>query len=435
MLRKSTTTSTTSTTQLGSNIMDNNAFKDLVRTHNQPGSSKAIARKAVEEEFQKKKKRTRGGGYNDSDDEDEGGGGKTSFGKKQRNKGGKPDNNDYYGNGKRDQKDDDNAKAIEEDLSSRYRDRAKERREGGTAVPGTTAPASSSDAFLIIPHNKRGLDIALARKDRQAAGLKLVERDGEKSMTATTTENKYSTVDDDEVPPNDCKIRKELPSLNEAKLILEDFISSKNSIDSINSNSSNNNKDNNNIDGYRSIIVSSGMVEYINGVLKLKTSDISSFSSSSWDNNYDNNNNGTASSSSDTAAEDENTCSMAGKTLQRTMYSLAIDGHPSDSTRAWEIPRQYTLSRVGSGSSSKSPILLSKDVMNKIDLVFKSRNIIRDEMMKEQVGRTRGIQSTTTTKGEASYVKDTTNKGNNSNNQNDSDDDDDDDDIFGGLDN
>ena len=183
------------------------------------------------------------------------------------------------------------------------------------------------------------------------------------------------------------------------------------------------------------------MVEYINGVLKLKTSDISSFSSSSWDNNYDdNNNNRTASSSSDTAAEDENTCSMAGKTLQRTMYSLAIDGHPSDSTRAWEIPRQYTLSRVGSGSSSKSPILLSKDVMNKIDLVFKSRNIIRDEMMKEQVGRTRGIQSTTTTtttttKGEASYVKDTTNKGNNSNNQNDSDDDDDDDDIFGGLDN
>ena len=410
--------------------MDNNAFKDLVRTHNQPGSSKAIARKAVEEEFLKKKKRTRGGGYNDSDDEDEGG--KTSFGGKKRNKGGKADNN-YYGNGKQhEQKDDDNAKAIEEDLSSRYRDRAKERREGGTLGTGTAPASSASDAFLIIPHNKRGLDIALARKDRQVVGLsKLVGI--EKSMATTSTENINSTVDDDEVPNNDCKIRKELPSLNEAKLILQDFVSSKNnSIDDSINTSINNIKDSNNLDDdYRSIIVSSGMVEYINGILKLKTSDINSFSFSPLDNNA------TASSSDNTAA-DENTCSMAGKTLQRTMYSLAIDGHPSDYTRAWEVPRQYTLSRVGGGgssSSSKSPTLLSKDVMNKIDLVFKSRNIIRDEMMKEQVGRTRCIQSTTTTrKGEVSHVKDTTNKGNNNNDSDDDDDDDDDDDIFGGLD-
>jgi len=163
-------------------------------------------------------------------------------------------------------------------------------------------------------------------------------------------------------------------------------------------NSINNNRTHNNLgdNNNNSIILGSGMIEYINEILTFDTT-----SSSSWENS--------AIASSET--DQSSTASTAGKTLQRTIYSLAIDGHPSDLKRAWEVPRQYALSSRGEVSSGKSSALLGSDVMDKIDLVFTSRNIIRNEMIKEQIG---------------SQVV--------TGRIDDDNDDDDDDDMFGGLD-
>ena len=132
--------------------MDNDAFKDLVRKKASIQSTKEIARKAVEEEFKKKKKRKRGGGDDDyssssSDDDDD------HKGSKQRRKqtDNKKDDDD-------DGDDDDDAKRVQEDLAARYRDRAKDRRENNS---------EKAQDFLIIPHNKIGLDLAQLRKERQ----------------------------------------------------------------------------------------------------------------------------------------------------------------------------------------------------------------------------------------------------------------------------
>jgi len=186
------------------------------------------------------------------------------------------------------------------------------------------------------------------------------------TATATATIRTCNIKDRNGVDEVHCNIKKKKPtSSEEAKSILQNFVSSKNSIN--NNRTHNNLGDNNN----NSIILESGMIEYINEILTFDTT-----SSSSWDKS--------AIASSET--DQSSTASTAGKTLQRTIYSLAIDGHPSDLKRAWEVPRQYALSSRGEGSSGKSSALLGSDVMDRIDLVFTSRNIIRSEMIKEQIG-------------------------------------------------
>jgi len=407
--------------------MNNDAFKNLVRTEAKKGalagSSKVIARKAVEEEFRKKKKRRRGGGgYASSSDED----------------GDDDDRQSSKKNSKKQQqqeedkkKKEDDAKAIEKDLSARYRDRAKERREGklaatttdesSTAAAATAAAASNN--FLIIPHNIKGLDLELARKERRELQTRYGGGNNNRSTptatTTTTTKENKDKASTDETEINCSKTRKEMPTMDQAKQILKDFLSLDSSIDNNNDNdNSNYNNNNNNDHDDRSIILRSGMVEYLNEILSWKNFDITSWDGATTTTSDDSGGTTTTAATTGTAA--------AGKSLQRTKYSLAIDGNPSDPTRAWEIPRQYTLSDGGGGGGIFSSALLTSDVMNRIDAIFRSRNSIRDEMMEER-------KSISTARGHSQKATDKDNNDNN-NKMEDDDDESDDDDIFGGLD-
>ena len=249
--------------------MDNNAFKELVQKQAGGPSSKEIARKAVETEFQKKK-RKRGGGYASSSDEEEG---DDEIGRKRKQRGKGEENEE--------EDEEDTEKAIQEDLASRYRDRAKERREGvggGDESDGeeNDQPVSLAVSdFLIVPHNKKGLDLSLVRKERQ--GLK--KSGNEKDIVA------------------EMEMRKEMPSLEEAHEILSKHAKESSSAPTL----------------------SRGLNGYIQ--------------------EFVNRNNEKIEGKYDTV-----TCGTNGKTLQKTKLAFAIDGHPSDAARAWQRPRPYTLS-------------------------------------------------------------------------------------------
>uniref|UniRef100_A0A7S4AVL0 RED-like N-terminal domain-containing protein n=1 Tax=Pseudo-nitzschia australis TaxID=44445 RepID=A0A7S4AVL0_9STRA len=360
--------------------MDNNAFKNLVRTHNtatsSSSSSKAIARKAVEEEFQKKKKRKRGGYASSSDDDDDD---RTSRSSKSKRKQ-QGDNNDQQADGK-----DDDAKAIQKDLSARYRDRAKERREGKPAATngdndsgigaglgaddGVGIGSSSNDnnnnnnnnnnGLLIIPHNIKGLDLALARKERR----ELLQK---KQTTLATKENSTDNADTKNETTASTTVRTELPSMDQAHHILEEFLSSSSS-----SSSTAGKKDNNKNDYRRDRsrpypirdYLSKNMVEYLEEILRWKKFDITS-----WD----------CGDETKTTNTTTGTTRAAGRSVQQTKYALAIDGNPLDATRAWEIPREYTLSGFGGRGSANTPSLTIVE-MNRIDAVFCHRNSMREK--------------------------------------------------------
>jgi len=298
--------------------MNNNAFRDLVRSHGEKNSSKAIARKAVEDEFRKKKRKRSGDADSSSDEEED----------------------DHKYKNKRKQKEEkepeeDDAEAIQKDLSSRYRDRAKERRDGRADETETTE--ASNNNFLIVPHNIKGLDLALARKERTA----LQSKSGGENQKPTTAAN--AGEDDAE---GASKIRDKLPTLEQAHEILQAFLSK-----------DKNKTTNDDYDEYDfPSSLSSGIVEYLGELFNWKTLDVSTWEAE-----------GTA----------------AGKSLQHTKFSLAIDGHPLDSLKAWQIPREYTQSRGGSSGGS-SPSLSPVDLMNKIDAFFSRKNLIRAKMMERQ---------------------------------------------------
>lgn len=354
--------------------MNNNAFKDLVRAHGaNNSSSKAIARKAVEEEF-RKKKRKRAGDYSSSDEDD--------------------NNHSSYKSSKRQQKqenkeeDDDEVEAIQKDLAARYRDRAKERREGKVAdktdEKSAAATPGSSNHLLIVPHNKKGLDLALVRKER----LELQSRSGGGNRISTTT---TSADKDDKESQNkmdsSCKTRDKMPSLNEAHQILQAFLSAGKE-KNINGNYNNDSPP---------TIQSNGLVEYLSEILSWKTLDV-------------------------TKIEGEN-AAASRKSLQNTVFSLAIDGSPSDPTRAWEIPRQYNLSQGGgSGGDVSSSAFLPITVMNKIDAVFRKKNSIREEMMEGQTSKARN-DATSNVKNEKAIKSDGNNNSNTSGVDDESDDD------------
>ena len=372
--------------------MNNNAFKDLVRARIGSTSSKAIARKAVEEEFRKKKRRRPGGGgdLSSSDEEDDYESSHKKKGKRQQE-----DENE--------KKDGDDAEAIQKDLSTRYRDRAKERREGklsatSTSTDETTAATAAdpgaSNSLLIVPHNIKGLDLALVRKER----LELRTKSGgenRKSTTATTIDNegkestsKIKSIDETRV--------KMPTTLDQATRILQDFLATDNG---------RNTNDSYNEDDSLPVILSNGLVEYLSEIVSWKTLDISTWEGGPTDSK-----------------------AVASKSLQYTKFALAIDGSPSDPMRAWEIPRQYTQGG-GSGGVASSSGLLPTDVMNKINTVFRKQNSIREEMMERQTSKARWTRidlkkDTPTPAGKDNYND--LNAG--------ADDDESDDDMFGGLD-
>jgi hypothetical protein len=376
--------------------MNNNAFKDLVRARIGSTSSKAIARKAVEEEFRKKKRKRPGGGgdLSSSDEEDDHQSSYKKKGKRQE------EDESEEGNG-------DDAEAIQKDLSTRYRDRAKERREGKLAASTSTdeniaaaADLGASNSLLIVPHNIKGLDLALVRKER----LELQTKSGGGNRKLTTTTNTTTTDKEDKESTSKIKYidetRDEMPTLDQATQILQDFLSTDNG------------KNVNDIYNGDSlpVILSNGLVEYLSEILSWKTLDIST-----WEGGP------TA-----TAA--------ASKSLQHTKFALAIDGNPSDPTRAWEIPRQYTLSQGGgSGGVASSSALLPTDVMNKINAVFRNQNSIREEMMERQTSKAGNRWTRIDLKKETPTIAGKDND-NDFNAGAGGDDDESDDDMFGGLD-
>jgi hypothetical protein len=317
--------------------MNNNAFKDLVRSHggkkSSSTSSKAIARKAVEEEFRKKKRKRSGDGSSSEEDDD------NNYNKKiGRRK--RPEEN-----GPADDDGDDDAEAIQKDLSSRYRDRAKERREGKVAdntADDNTAGAgdiNASNSLFIMPRSVKGLDLALARRER-------LELQTKKSAGGHSSSTGLEGDKDGK------EIRDKIPTSDQAQKILQAFVSrgtDKTIDDSYDENS-------------LPTMLSDGLVDYIKEMLSWKALDIST-----WEGGH-------------------TTGANVSNSLQNTKFSMAIDGNPSDVSRAWEIPRQYTLSKGigGVGGLSSSPALLSADVMNRVDAVFRYQNSIREKMMERQ---------------------------------------------------
>jgi hypothetical protein len=123
--------------------MNNDGFADLVRKQSTISSTKAIARKAVEEEWKRNKKK-RGRGKSSSDEESD------------------EEERPWRKNKVEDEDADD---AVE--LSADYRDRAKERREGKPSGGPTQEDDSMQlqDNHHILP--AKGLDVSLARKMRE----------------------------------------------------------------------------------------------------------------------------------------------------------------------------------------------------------------------------------------------------------------------------
>ena len=344
--------------------MDNNAFKDLVRSYGGSSSgqsTKEIARKAVEEEFRKKRKR-KSADVDDSSDEDEDD--RQSYNKKDNKRQQKEEKSQS----------DDEAAAIQKDLASRYRDRAKERREGNV----TKTEDGTSNNFLIVPHNKKGLDLSLVRKERVA----LQSRSGGGNRQPTTAGS-----------TGDSQIRDEVPSMDKAYEILQAYLARNNKIKSTDDD-----------DEYVfPTSISNGLSEYLGEIINWKSLDVSTFEGES------------------------SSGASARNSLQKTKFSLAIDGHPSDWVRAWENPRQYTLSRGDASGGSLSSPMVPASVVNKIDRIFRNKNSIREEMMKRKTLKAEQVAKIIKEDKSRKTVADKSNGA-------PVDDDDSDEDMFGGLD-
>jgi hypothetical protein len=260
--------------------MNNDAFKKMVRDRAQIKSSKEIAREAVEDEFQRKKKRKYGGDSSDSGGEQEAEG--DDSGKKR------------FGRSKQSQNEEDD---IHLDISSKYRDRAKERREGkpqadefllkgvASAAADPAADKSSEELSKYLggdeehTHLVQGLDVVLARKVKR-------EWHKEKKQQPTTTakESKQQMVETTFVE-----------TVDQAKDLLQQCI-----------------RDNNNQTESK---VGSELSQYLQKVHKYTLE-------------------------TPLLLPKNVTCSSAGRTIQRSTLAFALDGHPSQISRAWEMPRE-----------------------------------------------------------------------------------------------
>jgi hypothetical protein len=124
--------------------MNNDAFRDLVQQGGK--TTKEIAREAVEKEFQFKKKRRRRGGASsgDVDSSDDDDGDKNDKDRNKRNKAAQQEQQSHpYDN-------DDQQRTTHPDNNnnSKYRDRARERREGKADVDFAPLTAEGVDAEM-----------------------------------------------------------------------------------------------------------------------------------------------------------------------------------------------------------------------------------------------------------------------------------------------
>ena len=172
--------------------MNNDGFAEMVRKRSGVSSTKEIARKAVEDDWKRSKKRKRkggggGGSSSESDYEDD----------RQRSKRDKMSRKLDRDDDEEDDDDDD-----DDELSTEYRDRAKERREGKLDKEEENATKDNNTTSSLFP--TRGLDLSLARKIR-------------KEMKDTN--NLEQTENNDKVSGD----FKSLPSMEDAFSTLKDF--------------------------------------------------------------------------------------------------------------------------------------------------------------------------------------------------------------------
>jgi hypothetical protein len=242
--------------------MNNESFRKLVRDRAQIKSTKQIAREAVEDEFQRnnKKKRKRGGGGDSSAEEEEDEEGE----------------NDRRGRPKRDGKE---QEEEEDESANKYRDRAKERREG--KVDATMAvideTTSNNDTTRAGSVPLKGLDRSLARKVKKELQT-----------------NNYEPTESSSSKPGTIEVRS-LSTAEESKRLLREFVKTSSS-------------------DHSTVVVTSGILEYL-GQLLAKNEDYSTKTVE---------------------------YGVAGRTLQRSRLALALNCHPANITRAWEAPREIT---------------------------------------------------------------------------------------------
>jgi hypothetical protein len=263
--------------------MNNEAFQKMVRGASTQ-SSKAIARAAVEEEFKKRhkgKKRKHGDDYssesdNDNDDDD----------KKDKRR--KKDGTLLF---RPTQVKGGAAAASDEQEEDTYRDRAKERREGG-AAPRLSKEESSASALatadnqeIPLPVATKGLDLTLVRKERQ----QLQRKGGGSGSSDEGGENEDEALDQAAAA---FSASQGLPTIDQARRSLEKMVADPSSHSALPTE------------------LAEYAMQYATTTFSLKESN------------------------------KKIVCRVEGRTLQRTCLVMSMEAHPSDRTRAWEIPRE-----------------------------------------------------------------------------------------------
>ena len=347
--------------------MDNEAFRALVTERSKEKSTKEIAREAVEEEFRSRQSRSRaaggrkrrragaggGGGGGSSSDEDGGGGAASDDDddsddgdvrrKEEADNDDENDGDEKEPKWKRERRAKKRAK-DEAEGKIRYRDRAKERREGRTnadyagidageaAVAGADADSSSNvlggadaeaDNMTNMTkylggdesrtHLVKGLDLALAEKVRR-------EEMG-------TTDDAHTNASSDDV--NLESILQSSRAERSDQEALRRAIRALPSVATISMSSSSSS------DGNRLRADVVGLLNRLQSASQTTLGrDMAAFLVNKTNRGYSNNNiNG------DQAAT-ELVVTNAGRTLQRTQLQFSLQCHPGDILRSWEVPRE-----------------------------------------------------------------------------------------------
>ena len=351
--------------------MNNDAFKKMVRERAQIKSTKEIAREAVEDEFQRNKKRKHGGDSSDSggeQDEAEDESGKKRFGRSKHQK--NEEDDDYL------------------DLSAKYRDRAKERREGkpqadesllkgvASAAADPAADKSTEELSKYLggdeehTHLVQGLDVVLARKVKR-------EWHKEKNQQPTTSTAKESKQQQQQQMAETTFVE----TVDQAKDLLQQFIR-------------NNNNETESKLGLE-------LSQYLQKVHKytLETPLL--------------------------LPKKNVACSSAGRTIQRSTLTFALDGHPSQISRAWEMPREM-MHGASQQEASARATSLDISLIDRIQWALSKRIKKTEEEEVQQPAKPTPISITTEKVVQQSVARVTSQ-------ERGDDDDDDDDDIFGDV--
>ena len=184
--------------------MNNDSFKALVRDRARVKSTKEIAREAVEDEARRKqKKRKRGGGsgggdYSSDEDDDNNNRRKPSNHNNSDNNSNNNNNNNSGSDHFRHPFLPRSVAPKQAESLSKYRDRAKERRDGvsnGEIMGNLSQQQQQLQQQDNTSGNQpKGLDFELARRIKKELGRDTPDRKGQSLLTSNTTKTKTTTI-------------------------------------------------------------------------------------------------------------------------------------------------------------------------------------------------------------------------------------------------